>query len=321
MVMDPNLVQLLEKAAARKKLALGKLISIFENQRSEAAQKRIDILKYIAAHPEQYPTRGFIVGITGTPGAGKSTLLGELALSITNLLPDTSIAVIAVDPSSQISGGAFLGDRTRVHFPAGDDRFFFRSQASNCEFGGVSFNTFNVVRLLRHFFDFIFIETVGIGQTEIEIQHIAHHTCLVMQPLAGDQVQFMKAGIMEMPDTFIINKCDEEALAQQSYHLLKASLKQAHLVDGDNRDIFLVSALKKIGIENFAGNIIKWSAAEESKDFSLQEQFYLHKWVAEEFGRRGVEVLKKQMDAVGKKDKIFEEKQRMLEVSISLVNK
>lgn len=319
--MDPQLLPLLEKAAARKKLALGKLISIFENRRPEAAQQRIDILKYIADHADQFPAKSFIVGITGTPGAGKSTLLGELALALTYLKPDTSIAVIAVDPSSQISGGAFLGDRTRVHFPSGDDRFFFRSQASNCEFGGVSFNTFHVVRLLRHFFDYVFIETVGIGQTEIEIQNMAHHTCLVMQPLAGDQVQFMKAGIMEVPDTFIINKCDEEPLAKQSYHLLKASLKQAHLGDGDSRDIVLVSALKKIGINELASKVMKWNCDVANKGFSTQEHFYLQKWLVEEFGQQGKNLLQSDIDALQTSTQLFEEKQRALKDNISINKK
>src|SRR5690606_6958306 len=116
------------------------------------------------------------IGITGTPGAGKSTLVGEMATRLVGADDHTAVAVLAVDPSSQISGGALLGDRTRVRFPAGEPRLFFRSQASDRELGGVSRTTFPVCRLLHRLFDVVFVETVGIGQSETEIQHVSDWT-------------------------------------------------------------------------------------------------------------------------------------------------
>lgn len=294
-------------AVALKKLALGRLISLFENARPEAIETRTQVIK---ALEKELEPKAKIIGLTGTPGAGKSTLIGELASGLLREDPNCSVAVLAVDPSSQISGGAFLGDRTRVNFPAKENRLFFRSQASNCEFGGVSFNTFQVVRLLRYFFSYIFIETVGIGQTEIEIQQLADHTCLVMQPLAGDQIQFMKSGIMEIPDTFIVNKCDEEALAKRSYHLLKGSLKQAKLVGSEQETIFMVSALKRIGLQPLIEHLYQLSGSTSS--FAKQEAFYLQKWFQEEYGRHGVALVEKSNRSLDQMSGSFEERQTQL---------
>jgi len=303
--LDKKLEEKLNKAVELEKWPLGQLISIFENASKDARQNRHDIISHIEKNKSSFPNIATICGFTGTPGAGKSTLIGELALNLLNQNQNLSIAILAVDPSSHISGGSFLGDRTRINAPYGENRLFFRSQASNLEFGGVSQNTFQVVRLLRHLFDYIFIETVGIGQSEIEIQQLSHHTCLVMQPLAGDQVQFMKAGIMEIPDTFIVNKCDEKALAQRSLNLLKASLHQAKIVeshDAVQANIFLTSAIKKIGINELASHILRLSHPVkeeglenegESLDLSFEAQslFYFRRWIDREYGKFGLRFL------------------------------
>ncbi|MBV1880335.1 MAG: hypothetical protein KUG82_01820 [Pseudomonadales bacterium] len=297
--LDKALEAQLVKAANYEKWPLGQLISVFENTQEKAQQHRHDIVSHLERNKSSFPKLATVCGFTGAPGAGKSTLLGELALTLLKQDKTLSIAILAVDPSSHISGGSFLGDRTRVSIPYGEKRLFFRSQASNLEFGGVSQNTYQVVRLLRHLFDFIFIETVGIGQSEIDIQQLSHHTCLVMQPLAGDQVQFMKAGIMEIPDTYIVNKCDENILAQRSLNLLKTSLRQAQIVEegvAEKTPIFLTSAIKKIGLVELGIHLL--AIAEKNKSsggtdpsFEKSETFFFHRWVMLGFGQFGLEFL------------------------------
>lgn len=283
-------------ARQHKKLAVAKLVSLFENRLEESAQERHDIVSFLNASHER--RMGCIIGFTGTPGAGKSTLIAELSRTLLQQAPTLSIAVLAVDPSSHISGGSILGDRTRMRMTEHADRLYFRSQASNLELGGITQATYHATRILRYFFDLIFIETVGIGQNEIDIQHMGHHTFLVMQPLAGDQIQFMKCGIMEIPDSFIINKCDEEKLARTSYYMLRTALKQARLVELNATDnvadahkdhIFMVSALKQKGLQPLIEHILSVRSTLPARN---DDRFYLDKIIAREYGEFGLGILK-----------------------------
>jgi len=301
--LPKELEDLLIKAKRHEKWPIAQLISIFERNTTKNLIARHQIMVYLNNHPEMFAKQGMVLGITGTPGAGKSSLIGETCLSLLKSKADISIAVLAIDPSSHVSGGALLGDRTRTIFPVNDNRLFFRSQASQQDLGGMSKRTFHVTRLLRKLFDIIIIETVGIGQSEIEVQKLSDHTCLVMQPLAGDQVQFMKAGIMEVPDTFIINKCDEDALAKKSLHLLKSSLKLASIYIGNHnshnenepykqatktKDIFLTSAIKRKGIEELSKFIIEVASEKQSQEqLDKQENYFLHKWIRQAYGEFG----------------------------------
>lgn len=287
--------QQISDARQHKKLAVAKLVSLFENRLKESAQERHDIICHLNATAERRD--GCIIGFTGTPGAGKSTLIAELSKAMLAHNPDISIAVLAVDPSSHISGGSILGDRTRMRLTENADRLYFRSQASNLELGGITQATYHATRILRYFYDFIFIETVGIGQNEIDIQHMGHHTFLVMQPLAGDQIQFMKCGIMEIPDSFIINKCDEEKLARNSYYMLRTALKQARLVELNASDnaaeahkdhIFLVSALKQTGLVPLIEHLMTLRHQRPEKE---DDRFYLEKLIAREYGEFGLRTL------------------------------
>ena len=209
--------------------------------------------------------------------------------------PQVKVAVLAVDPSSAVSGGALLGDRTRVKFPVDEPRLYFRSQASDTDLGGVSRATFPVCRLLYRLFDIIFIETVGIGQSEIEIQAIADHVYLVMQPMAGDQIQFMKAGIMEIPDTIILNKCDEAQAARRSYHALRASLQFARPDAADRVGIVKTSAVTGLGLDDLAVSMLA-SRVEQTDDTALEskETHFFEKWVRDEYGRSGLRWLREQ---------------------------
>lgn len=217
-----DLAELIEGARVGEKFPLAKLISGLERPDSFEFRKNLfealDSLGLNGSH-------SLTVGFTGTPGAGKSSLLGELATQFLKSDNNETMAIVAIDPSSYISGGSLLGDRTRLSLPAREKRIYFRSQPSQLELGGVNPYTYHVIRLLRCFFRFVFIETVGIGQNEIEVSKLTDLSFLVLQPLGGDQIQFMKSGIMEVPDSFILNKCDEKTLANSSYHMLISTLE------------------------------------------------------------------------------------------------
>lgn len=311
-------IQQLKAAQQLKKLPLAKLISLFESTLPEHATERKALCQHIQQHPSDFSKLATIIGFTGTPGAGKSSLIAELCRTLLAKHTDISIAVLAIDPSSQISGGSILGDRTRMRLGQKQPRLFFRSQASNLELGGITESTFQACRILRHLFDFIIIETVGIGQNEIDIQYLTDHTYLVMQPLAGDQIQFMKCGIMEVPDSFVVNKCDEESLARSSYHMLKSSLKQAKLIEADDQsnyqqtkveNIFLSSTVTGKGIEELGEHLIQIS---HRKPFSESELFYLKKHIQKGFGEFGLREVN-QLETGGAFNNIisFEEKEKL----------
>jgi LAO/AO transport system kinase len=152
---------------------------------------------------------GIVVGLTGPPGAGKSTLADALAKEIRR--QGKTVAILAVDPSSRLTGGAILGDRIRMQQHHGDAGVFIRSMATRGAAGGLAKATGDVAKLLRGAgFDYVLIETVGVGQDEIEIVKVADVTVVVLVPGMGDDVQAMKAGIMEIDGIYAINKADRE---------------------------------------------------------------------------------------------------------------
>lgn len=281
---DP--LDLLAAARAGDRRALGRLVTQVEEGTSAGRA----VLRAVAAEP----TRAHLVGITGPPGAGKSTLVNALAGAIR--ASGRSVAVLAVDPSSQRSGGALLGDRLRTRFPVGEPRVFFRSQATRGDVGGLGRRTYAAARLLAHFFDLILIETVGIGQSEIEVTHLADLTILVLQPLAGDHVQFLKAGVMEVPDVFVVNKCDADELARRSYHELRSALGVAKVEGGVEARIFQTSATTGRGIPElarFLGDLAH--APRDAAGARRKAEFFLRKAVAERYGRFGVTELERHL--------------------------
>lgn len=285
--MPPTLEETAERALSLDKFSIARLITLFEDTRAETAAERGRVLAHL---DKMGPREARFLGFTGTPGAGKSTLIGELALRYVGRNASKSAAVLAVDPSSHISGGALLGDRTRVRFPVGENRLYFRSQASDLELGGVGRATFQVCRLMSRLFDTVFVETVGIGQNEIEIQHVADRVYLVLQPLAGDQIQFMKAGIMEIPDVFILNKSDETQAAERSYHNLRASL--AFVRPGEeSAPILRTSARTGLGLDELVSEIENQPNEKPKRSMREKEIYYFEKWVRDEFGRSGLREL------------------------------
>ncbi len=194
-------MEILDRFLAGDRRALARAITWVENGAAEA----YELIRHL------YPRTGqaHIVGITGPPGAGKSTLVDRLAGYFRS--QGKSVAIIAVDPSSPFSGGAILGDRIRMQRSLSDPGIFMRSLASRGHLGGVSTATSDVVTLMDAFgFEVILVETVGAGQSEVEIMGLAHTTVVVMVPGLGDDIQAIKAGILEIGDVFAINKADRD---------------------------------------------------------------------------------------------------------------
>jgi len=164
-----------------------------------------------------------VVGVTGPPGVGKSSLLSELVRAWR--AQDRSVAVLAVDPSSKRSGGALLGDRARIAVDPADRAVFMRSMAAGGRIGGLAPATRAAAHALAAAFDVVVIETVGVGQSETEIAEVADTVAVVVQPGGGDVLQFLKSGIMEIPDVLVVTKADLGQIAQRSRRDLNAALR------------------------------------------------------------------------------------------------
>jgi LAO/AO transport system kinase len=166
---------------------------------------------------------GHIVGLTGPPGAGKSTLISAL-LPLWRAREET-VAILAVDPSSRRSGGSLLGDRTRIDFDPADSGVFIRSTAAGKRLGGVAWGTRSGAEALAAAFDVVVIETVGVGQAETEVADIADTVVVVVQPGSGDVLQFLKSGIMEIPDVLVVTKADLGQIALSARRDLNAAMR------------------------------------------------------------------------------------------------
>jgi LAO/AO transport system kinase len=166
---------------------------------------------------------GHVIGITGPPGAGKSTLLSALLHAWRE--QGRTVAMLAVDPSSRRSGGALLGDRARIDFDAADRGVLIRSTAAGERLGGLAWPTRAAAHALAAAFDVVVIETVGVGQAETEIVDVADTVVVVVQPGGGDALQFLKSGIMEIPDVLVVTKADLGQLATRTRRDLSAALR------------------------------------------------------------------------------------------------
>jgi LAO/AO transport system kinase len=279
-----DLPELVEGAAALDRHCVAKLVSVFQDRRAEAGERRA---RALAQLDEAGARAGSVLGITGTPGSGKSSLIDRLTRELLDRDPERSLAVLAVDPSSHLSGGALLGDRTRLQHARPGDRLFFRSEASATELGGLSPTSFQVCRLLVRLFDCVIVETVGIGQSEADVRHLADRVYLVLAPLGGDEVQFLKAGIIEIPHAFVLNKCDEPSAAA-SYRQLRASIGLARPFEDGELPIYRTSARTGEGVPALADAVEQELSKSGASDLSAREPHFLERWVREEWGRVGV---------------------------------
>ncbi len=196
---------LVTELLAGNRRALAKAITLLEN-RGDSARELMRLL---------YPFTGkaHVVGITGSPGAGKSSLVNRFITQARSR--GQKVGVVAIDPNSPFSGGAILGDRVRMQEHALDSGVFIRSMSTRGFLGGIAVATNDVVKAMDACgMDFIIVETVGVGQSELEVMHVVESVAVVLTPGGGDAIQSMKAGIMEIADLFIVNKCDVPGAAK-----------------------------------------------------------------------------------------------------------
>jgi len=211
--MTQELSSLVSQMAQGDQRSLARCISIVENDAPEA----FEMLAAIQPNPS-VP----VIGITGPPGAGKSTLVNAVIHHLSQSKPGIRIAVLAVDPTSPFTSGSLLGDRLRMTGHFNNPNVFIRSLATRGHLGGLSARTIEVTDLLRSApFDLILVETVGVGQSEVEIAALADFTVVVLVPEAGDEIQTIKSGIMEIAELFVVNKSDRAGA-----DALVANLKQ-----------------------------------------------------------------------------------------------
>ena len=208
---------LVRRAAKGDRRAISRLISSAEND----PRARIEILSSLYWRTG----KAYIIGITGPPGCGKSTLIARLVKRYGE--SGLRVGIVAVDPSSQITGGALLGDRIRMGELASDPKVFIRSMATRGYFGGLARATEDVVRILdASAMDYVIVETAGAGQYDVNVKSLSHTTVVVTAPGLGDEIQALKAGIMEIGDIFVLNKADREnadQTAQEIHSMLMMS--------------------------------------------------------------------------------------------------
>ena len=235
--------ELFERAVAGERRALGRLVSYVERDDPQAAEVAA------LAHPKA--GKGHVIGITGAPGSGKSTLTGKLVKLLAEL--DLRAAVLAVDPSSPLTGGAILGDRVRMEDVAAPNTFI-RSMATRGHQGGLTLAVPGVVRVLDACgYDPVIIETVGVGQVEVDIAGTADTTVVVATPGMGDGVQANKAGLLELADLFVVNKADRPG-ANDVRRDLDLMLDLSHATGQDQRtglrpEIIMTNALDGTGAD------------------------------------------------------------------------
>jgi LAO/AO transport system kinase len=201
------------------RLALARLLTQVENDSAEGRAGLAELFPYTG--------KAHLIGVTGAPGTGKSSLVNQLALYYRKS-SDKKVAIVAVDPSSPFTGGAVLGDRVRMRDLSGDEGIFIRSMATRGSLGGIAQKTASIVQIFDSAgYEIIIIETVGAGQSEVDVARLAHTTVVVEAPGLGDEIQAIKAGILEIADVLVINKADRPGV-ENTERALRSTLELAH---------------------------------------------------------------------------------------------
>lgn len=262
--MEANLSQLVDEAAAggpRSLRAAARLMSVMTDQPQRLAE--------MLAGSRDWPQPRLVLGVTGAPGSGKSTLVDHLTAEFRSRYPERRLGVVAVDPSSPFTGGALLGDRVRMMRHATDPHVFVRSLASRGQLGGLALGAKGVVRVMGLIgCDVVLVETVGVGQSEVDVARNADLTMVVLAPGQGDSIQMLKAGLIEAGDLFVVNKADRPDAARLQQQLLGAlrgrqtsagkcghsTLQQQFPTDRDTT-VFLCSAVNHGNIEEVVDHL------------------------------------------------------------------
>jgi LAO/AO transport system kinase len=294
--------ELVEKARQGSIRAASRLISLLEDDPSRLPE----ILKGSADWPEP----GLSIGITGPPGVGKSTVVDRLITEWRRARPDWLIAVVAVDPSSVFSGGAVLGDRVRMMQHATDPMVFIRSLASRGHLGGLTLGIRGTLRILGLLgCRLVLIETVGVGQSEIEVSEVADLTVILLAPGQGDGIQMIKAGLLETGDVFVVNKADREGADRLLGELTTTLALMGISHHGVSPRLLRVSAAHAEGISDLRKGIEEQARLldgvfRERRRRALKEEIRLA--ILETTRRRIEEALEKQGDLRREIDRLLQ---------------
>jgi len=258
--LNPDIQSWIEKLRAGDPRALARAISTVENREPGAAE----LLKALFPHSG----KARILGLTGAPGAGKSTLVDQLAHHYRK--ENRKVGIIAVDPTSPYSGGAILGDRIRMQSHFSDPGIYIRSMATRGSLGGLARATADVATVLdASGRDLIMIETVGVGQDEVDIVRLADITIVMLVPGMGDDVQTIKAGIMEIADIFVINKSDREG-AERVEREIRAMQSLAARKEGWTPPIVKTVASQGVGVKELAAAVGEYDAFLKKENLVLK---------------------------------------------------
>ena len=276
----------LDELKSGGKAALARALGVLE--RGPDAAATVALLDAAFAAP-----RAQVLGVTGPPGVGKSTLLGRLIRRFREA--GQTVGVIAVDPTSRRSGGALLGDRVRLLTEAGDQGVFVRSMAARDRLGGLADMTVAAMVLMRAVHDRVLIETVGVGQSETDVAGAADTVVFCVQPASGDSLQFMKAGLVEIPHVAVVTKADMGASATRALADLKGALSLAADAGPQAWPIatLAVSATEGQGMEELMDTLARraaWLAADGrlGRQRQAQAELWLREALRERFGREGL---------------------------------
>lgn len=266
--MSSQELTLIDRIKSGDPAAVARVISKVEDSAPDSA----DLMK----HVYQLSRGGLVIGITGAPGAGKSSLVDKLALFYR--AHGHRVGIVAVDPSSPFSGGAILGDRIRMQTLGLDQGVFIRSMATRGNLGGLARATVDAVAILDAAgYAKIIVETVGVGQDEVEIVKAADVSVVVLVPGMGDDIQAIKAGIMEIGDIFVINKADREGVYATEKEL-ESLLSLAARGDGWEPPIVKTVAIESVGIEDLAVAIDRFADAQRQTTMSGNRRRAIARW-------------------------------------------
>jgi LAO/AO transport system kinase len=275
----------LDDLAEGGKPALARTLSVIE--RDEAQADVAALLDDAYSH-----ARAHVIGLTGPPGVGKSSLLAALIPRWRAL--GRTIGVIAIDPSSRRTGGALLGDRARLKTDPDDQGVFVRSMAARDKLGGLGPQTLAACVLMSALFDLVVIETVGVGQSETDIEGLADTVGFCIQPASGDSLQFMKAGIVEIPHLCIVTKADMGPAAERAVSDASGALSLAEAThDGWTIPVMAASSSTGLGLDRVITSLDDHyrhlKATQSAQDRKLRAQAWINEAIRDRFGRFGLQ--------------------------------